>query len=57
MHAFYEKSTVNIMIDRLKVKGWTRHTNTNQKKPGVSKLIPGKTDSRTRKIIREKEGQ
>lgn len=45
------------MIDRLKVKGWTCHTNTNQKKPGVSKLIPGKTDSRTRKIIRDKEGQ
>ena len=43
---------------RLKVKGWTKiyHTNRDQKKAGVAKLISDKKDFKTKAVKRDKEG-
>ena len=42
---------------RLKVKGWKKifHANGNQRKPGVSNLISGKTDFKIKTITRDKQ--
>ena len=56
-HDAYKKSTLNIDIVTLKVKGWIMiyHTKTNQKKAEVPMWISDKADFRVRKIFRDKE--
>ena len=56
-HAVYKKSTLNIDIVTLKVKGWIiiYHAKTNQKKAELPMWISDKADFRARKSFRDKE--
>ena len=44
--------------NRFKVKGWEKlfHANSNRKRAGVAVLTSDKTDSKSKKVIRDKEG-
>lgn len=54
LYAVHNSSVFNVRIDiyRLKVKRWEKmyHANTNHMKATVAIFLPGKANSRTRKI-------